>query len=135
MFGSDEYVKKLQTIPLSDTTIAHRISEMALDVRMQMVEKLQRADVFTLQLDESVDVSKDALVRFVDQDEMCEEFLFCKKLPERTTSAEISKVIDDFFEENDISWAKCVAVCTDGARAMAGQRSGLMMLVKKSPLK
>lgn len=40
MFGNDEYAKKLMTIPLSDTTIARRVSEMASDVREQLIEKL-----------------------------------------------------------------------------------------------
>src|SRR4029434_2588884 len=33
-------------------------------------------------------------------------------------SSEIFKVIDNFFREHDIPWPKCVAMCTDGARAM-----------------
>uniref|UniRef100_A0A8C4EX62 HAT C-terminal dimerisation domain-containing protein n=1 Tax=Dicentrarchus labrax TaxID=13489 RepID=A0A8C4EX62_DICLA len=131
MYGNDIDINKLKTVPLSDTTIARRIDEMASDVRVQLIEKLRLADAFALQLDESTDVSKDtqllAFVRFVDQNEMQEEFLF----PERTTSAEIFKVIDAFFRENYISWAKCVALCTDGARAMAGLKSGLISLVAK----
>uniref|UniRef100_A0A8C5NEZ3 DUF4371 domain-containing protein n=1 Tax=Gouania willdenowi TaxID=441366 RepID=A0A8C5NEZ3_GOUWI len=131
MYGNDIDTNKLKTVPLSDTTIARRIDEMASDVRVQLIEKLRLADAFTLQLDESTDVSKDAqLLAFVDQNEMQEEFLFGKRLPERTTSAEIFKVIDVFFRENDISWAKCVALCTDGARAMAGLKSGLNALVR-----
>lgn len=101
MYGSDIDINKLKVIPVSDTTIARRISEMAADVRVQLTEKLRESDTFALQLDESTDVSKDAqllaFVRFVDNNEVQEEFLFCKPLPERTTSAEIFKVIDAFF--------------------------------------
>ncbi len=58
MFGNDDCVNKLKTIPLSDTTIARRIDEMASDVRVQLVEKLKQAEAFALQLDEATDVSK-----------------------------------------------------------------------------
>ena len=69
MYGNDIDINKLKTVPLSDTTIARRIDDMASDVRVQLIEKLRLADTFALQLDESTDVSKDAqllaLVRFV----------------------------------------------------------------------
>lgn len=39
-------------------------------------------------------------------------------------------VIDAVFRENDIPWAKCVVMCTDGARAMAGLKSGQIVFVK-----
>ncbi|XP_042559411.1 zinc finger BED domain-containing protein 5-like [Clupea harengus] len=135
MLGKDEeYEEKLRSIPLSDATIARRIDEMAADVRTQLVEKLLKADYFALQLDESTDVSDEAqllaFVRFVDQDEMQEEFLFCKQLPGRATSSEIFRAIDDFFHEHHIPWPKCVALCTDGARATCGLKSGLIALVK-----
>lgn len=63
-----------------------RIDDMASDVRVQLIEKLRLTEAFALQLDVSTDVSKDAqlleFVWFVDQNEMQEEFLFCKQLPE-----------------------------------------------------
>ncbi|KAL2083740.1 hypothetical protein ACEWY4_021513 [Coilia grayii] len=39
-------------------------------------------------------------------------------------------MLNDFFIEHDISWPKCVAMCTDGARAMVGLKSGLHVLIK-----
>ena len=101
---------------------ARPIDELAADVRALLVAKLPRADYFALQLDESTDVSNDAqllaFLWFVDQNEMQEEFLFCKQLPGGKKSSEIFKVIDNFFREHDIPSPKCVALCTDGARAM-----------------
>ena len=74
------------------------IDELAADVRAQLVAKLPKADYFALQLDESTDVSNDPqLLAFVDQNEMQEEYLFCKQLPGRKTSSEIFKVIEQFF--------------------------------------
>ena len=98
---------------------ARPIDELAADVRALLVAKLPKADYFALQLDESTDVSNDAqllaFLWFVDQNEMQEEFLFCKQLP---GGKKIFKVINNFFREHDIPWPKCVAMCTDGARAM-----------------
>ena len=98
---------------------ARPIDELAADVRALLVAKLPKADYFALQLDESTDVSNDAqllaFLWFVDQNEMQEEFRFCKQLP---GGKKIFKVIDNFFREHDIPWPKCVAMCTDGARAM-----------------
>ena len=36
--GNDEYVNKLKSIPLSDTTIARCNDDMASDVRVQLAE-------------------------------------------------------------------------------------------------
>lgn len=60
MYGNDIDINKLKTIPMSDTTIARCIDEMASDVRVQLMEKLRLADAFALQLDKSTDVAKDA---------------------------------------------------------------------------
>ena len=57
---------------------------------------------------------------------MIEDFLFCKSLEGRITSVEIFKVLNDFIEQNGISWEKCVWVCTDGARVMTGKHDGVV---------
>src|SRR4029434_7749262 len=114
MFGKEEYVKKTEKHPF-----ARPIDELAADVSAQLVTKLQKADYFALQIDESTDVSNDAqllaFVWFVDQNEMQEEFLFCKQLPGQRPSSEIFKVINNFFREHHTPLPKCVAMCTDAS--------------------
>ena len=61
---------------------------------------------------------------------MIEDFLFCKPLEGRTTSVEIFKVLNNFIEQNGISWEKCVGVCSDGARAMTGRHSGVVTRIQ-----
>lgn len=63
-----------------------------------------------------------------------EDILFCKPIPDRATSNEIFKIIDRFFNENDIMWNNCIGLCNDGAQSMAGHKTGLQTLVKmKTP--
>lgn len=55
MFGKQE-VEKLKSIPLSDNTIQRRISDMATDVRNQVIEKIKESTFVSLQFDESTDI-------------------------------------------------------------------------------
>lgn len=48
-----------------------------------------------------------------------------------TTTSEVFKIIDDFFNENDILWENCVRICKDGASSMAGKNASLQALVQK----
>ena len=41
------------------------------------------------------------------------------------------KLMEDFFEEEELDWNKLGRVCTDGATAMLGARSGFLELVKR----
>ena len=112
--------KKLKSIPLLFSPLS--IDELAADVRAQLVAKLPKADYFALQLDESTDVSNDPqLLAFVwlSTKMRCRRNLYClSSCMDVQKSSEIFKVIDNFFLEHDIPWPKCVAMCTDGARAM-----------------
>ena len=60
-----------------------------------------------------------------------EDFLFCRPLTTTTTkAADVKKLVDDFFTDNDLSWDMVSAVCSDGAPLMLGQKSGFCSLVK-----
>ena len=133
MFG-ESYAKKLRQIPLSDNTVSRRINDISEDICDQLVSRV-RTSKFAIQVDEATDVAKDAhliaYVRYVEETDVIEDILFCKPIPEKATANEIFKIIDVFFNENDIMWSNCVGLCTDGARSMSGHKAGLQALVKK----
>ena len=60
-----------------------------------------------------------------------DKFLFCETLSTKTTAGEIFDKVDRFSEAHGIRWEHDIGVCTDGAPAMLGCRSGLVK--EKSP--
>ena len=40
-------------------------------------------------------------------------------------------IFSEFFEKEELSWSALTGVCTDGAPAMLGSKSGFATLVKK----
>jgi hypothetical protein len=49
-----------------------------------------------------------------------ENLPLCKSLESGATGEEIFTVINSYMTEHEISWEKCVDMCTDGSRAMIG---------------
>ena len=68
--------------------------------------------------------------RYVKNDMIKEDFLFCRPLATTTKAADVKKLVDDFFRDNDLSWDMVSAVCSDGAPVTLGQKSGFNSLVK-----
>ena len=101
--------------------------------KSQLVRRVAESPFFATQLDESTDVTNFPqlleCVRYVYDFEMIKDFLFCKPLEGQTASVEIFKVLNDFIEQNGISWEKCVGVCSGGARAMTGRHGGVVGVV------
>lgn len=128
MFG-EKSVAKVKSIQLSHQTMARRIEEMAIDVKQQLISHLRKSLHFTLQFDESTDITNQAIltgfVRYVHEMEIVEHiFCFCS-LPERTTGEQIFETIDGKFQEYQLDWKSVTGVCTDGAGAMLGKNVGL----------
>ncbi|XP_056126207.1 zinc finger BED domain-containing protein 5-like [Rhinichthys klamathensis goyatoka] len=125
---------KFDAIPISDNTIQRRISDMACDVKEQVLDCVRESPFHAIQLDESTDVAHCAqlmvYVRFIKEHSVQEDFLFCVSLPARTTADELFKALNNFYQANCLDWGRCCGICTDGARAMTGRHSGLVKQVQ-----
>lgn len=131
---SKQEADKLKSIPLSDNTIKCRIDDIAGDIREQIVEKLKKSPHFALQFDESTDVTDCAqfvvFVRFEADESIIEDILFCKALSANTTGQCIYDLFLESTRDYEIDWTKCIAICSDGAKAMTGNKSGLVAKLK-----
>ena len=73
--------KKIQQVSLSNDTIKRHISRMSTDVKQQIMHEIKAFSMFSIQLDESVDVASCSqllvFVRYVHMEDVKEEFLNC----------------------------------------------------------
>lgn len=131
----EKEMKQLDSVSLSNSTVSRRISDMASNVKAILVSKINKSKYFAIQLDETTDITSMpqlmCYIRYEDTNSVCEDILFCKTLPSRTTGEDIFGILNNFVQENNIDWKKCVGVCTDGAGAMVGANSGVVKLIKR----
>ena len=123
----NDYIK-LESIPLSNSTIGRRIDDMGMYIKSELCSSLQQFEFFCLQIDESTDVAGLAVllafVRYV-YNAGIQDLLLSKTLPTFTIE-EIFKILNSFMNENAISWNKCMDICTDGAKSMTGSIKGVV---------
>jgi hypothetical protein len=109
---------------------------MAYGILSQAIDEIKScpSSMFSIQLHESTDVTHLTqllvYVRYVYNDDIKIEFLLCKPLETTKTARYIFKVVQTFFEEHSIDWKNLCALCTEGAPAMLGCRSGFQVLIK-----
>ncbi|XP_073533072.1 SCAN domain-containing protein 3-like [Phyllobates terribilis] len=127
-------VKKVAQVPLSASTVSRRINEIAEDIEVQLLERINASPWYAIQVDESTDVDNKAMmlvyVQYIFQEDVHEDMLCALLLPANTTGAELFKSLDDYISGN-LNWSFCVGICTDGAAAMTGRLSGLTTRVKE----
>ena len=70
-------------------------------------------------------------VRYVHNQAIEEDFLFYRPLETATKASDVFKLVEEFFETEKLDWDKLGSVCTDGAPAMLGARSGFVKFVKR----
>ena len=126
---------KLSQIPLSNDTISNETDKKSDDILTQIVSDLISSPAkFSLQLDETTDdtsLSQLAIfVRYVKEDVIKKDFLFCQPLTISTKDIDVKILVDNFLRDNDLSWGMVWAICSNGVTAMLGRKSGFGALVK-----
>ena len=118
--------KKMENVSLSNNTVQRRISEMADDVKEQVLDEVRASPLFSFQLDETTDVTSYSqllvYVRYIHSDDIKEEFLFCEALETTTKSVDVMNKVSIFFVSEKLQWERVCGVCTDGAPAMLGSK-------------
>ena len=130
----EQATAKISTVPLStDDTVRRRVIDMGEDIEQQLKEHVLKSPKFAMQIDESTDVSNNAilliLIRYRGEQIMVEDMLTCEELTGRTTAQEIFNKIDEFITCKGFIWTNCIGVScsTDGAAAM----TGVVQLIKR----
>ena len=125
---------KLKEILLSNNTVSRRVDEILNDIKAQLLERLKQT-YFAIQLDESTDIAGQAqllvYVRYCWGEKMIKDFMFCYEMQCRTTGLDVFNVFCDFFSQSELSWDRCVGICTDGAALMTGKHSGAVARIRE----
>lgn len=130
-----EIMSAINDIPLSRNTVMRRSEALSQNLEQLLKEDLQKCSFLSLQFDESTDVTDIAelciFVRLVFEDMTSkEEFLTMIQLKGQTRGEDIYRSFKEFIEKTEFPIHKLVAITTDGAPAMLGQRVGFTSLCK-----
>lgn len=129
-------LENVQQLPLSGQTISRRIHDLGTQIETKLKDDLQRCHSFAVALDETTDISDISQlvfwVRFViDVNTIKEELLALVPLKEQTRAIDIFDAFLSIITRFNLDLNKLVCICTDGAPAMIGKKSGFVANVQK----
>lgn len=129
--NKSEILFSIKALQLSRTTITRRSEVMAEDLTQQLWKDIADCECFSLQLDESTDVSDTAqmciFIRMVFTDMTAkEELLTVLPMREHTRGEDIFQSCKNFIEKTQLPLCKLVSITTDGAPAMVGRLNGFI---------
>ncbi|XP_045103937.1 SCAN domain-containing protein 3-like [Portunus trituberculatus] len=109
--NGNEFAKKIEHVPLLHDTVKKLIQSMSCNIKSQVIAAIKESGQFSLWLYESTDLSDDTqlmtYVRYQGQEDMEEEFLFCRPLQTTITGEDIFMMVDSFFREEGLNWKQC----------------------------
>nr|XP_022902904.1 protein ZBED8-like [Onthophagus taurus] len=130
--SNDKAKQTLDRVPLSNNTVHRRIIDMANNLKQMLLSDISQNRYYALQVDDITNFTNFmAFVRYEKNQEINDDFLFCQPLLGHTTGEDIFNVMNKFIQDNKISWTKCVAISTDGAKSMVGINKGLIAKIQK----
>ena len=131
--NKSEIIAAIQDLQLSRNTVMRRIEQMSGNVKEQLYNDISRCSCFSLQCDESTDISDTAqllvFIRMVFEDFTSkEELLGMISLKERTRGIDIFEAFKNLLNDLKVPLFKLVSITTDGAAAMIGRINGFIAL-------
>ncbi|KAL3968683.1 KRAB domain-containing zinc finger protein [Sarotherodon galilaeus] len=119
---------------LARNTVVRRVEDISSDIHRQLRDRGVDFDYFSLACDESTDASDTAqlliYLRGVDDKmNVTEELLDFKSLKGQTRGMDLFISVCEAVDDMKLPWSKVSGIITDGAPAMAGERSGLSTLI------
>ncbi|XP_076238656.1 general transcription factor II-I repeat domain-containing protein 2A-like [Calliopsis andreniformis] len=129
-FGNSISFEEAASIPLSDKTVASRISDISLSIEEKLSALLNTCRYFSVRLHESTDnrhISQLSIfARIVQSDfSYVEELLDFVPLHGTTTGVDLFSAVENTLRKFRTDFSKCSAVLTDGAKTMTGTKIGL----------
>lgn len=139
LFGDFEnknsIIKRIQELPLSRNTVKDRILSLNKDVSEQLTSDLKNAEMYSISLDESTDVTGIArmavIVRYISGNMIMEELFKLMTLKGRTTGVDCMNEVKKEFTEMNVDLKKIVSVTSDGVPSMIGKHVGFVKLLAK----
>ena len=107
---------------------------MSDDALEQILTHVKESPFYSIQLDESTDIAGltqlPVFIRCVNNASVSEDLLFCKALRLHKRGEGMIQCFNDFFTQGSIPWKKWAGICTDGAAACTGFKSGVVKRIK-----
>ncbi|XP_078271885.1 general transcription factor II-I repeat domain-containing protein 2 isoform X1 [Rhinoraja longicauda] len=129
-----EKKQEFANVCLARNTVARRIEDISSDIKRQLGDRGMNLDFFSLACDESTDLSDTTqsliFLRGVDDYmNVEEELLDIQSLKGQTRGTDLVASVCSAVNDIKLPWSKISGIITDGAPAMAGERSGLSTLI------
>uniref|UniRef100_A0A8C5SPD7 SCAN box domain-containing protein n=1 Tax=Laticauda laticaudata TaxID=8630 RepID=A0A8C5SPD7_LATLA len=131
-----EILTAIQKLQLSGNTVSRRIQSISNDLEYQLQSDLQKCLWFSLQLDESTDITDTSqlamIVRLVFSDlAVKEELLKILSLKGKMRGEDIFLTFRNYATETNLPLHKLSSITTDGAPAMVGSLDGFIAHCQK----